>query len=465
MADIIDERIMPFLHELEEEQRNVVETLIRVKTQITELHKAGILTNRAVLGVGGKFSAGKSCFINSFTKAGLPEGQRATTSIATYIVKADRAENQAITANDCSVILDDAAVKALTHEFSKEYEGIGFVRIIDNLIIRSPSFRYSNIAILDTPGYSKSDAGKNADATDAEIALQQLRSVDALVWLMDIENGVINDSDLKFIESLKSKAKILFVFNKADLRTPEARQQIVEKTKEMLHSTKFAERTYAVIAYDSVQGETLVGGDALKLFLDEIGSLSENKKSITAEVREAHSCAMRDINKHIDWLDDRVEQCEKVLGEANLPDRITSVIKEMASCRETIWRLTNARESLGRAFHDLTDVVDCVLAEHGVKKSMEVHVRIPSSWKSGNLWAWNTASGQRAFSQWPGKTMTQKTRGWYTEEVPDWVNAIVISANRDAVRKTADIIINLADVWITVYDDFSYDIHYSENGG
>ena len=302
VGELIDNRIMPLLHALENAQWDVAETLTRVKTQIAELHKAGILTNRAVLGVGGKFSAGKSCFINSLTDAGLPEGQRATTSIATYIVKSDRTENQAITANDCSVTLDDAAVEALTHEFSRVY-GIGFVRVIDNLIIHSSTFRYPNLAILDTPGYSKADSGKNADATDAEIALKQLRSADALVWLMDIENGVINDSDLKFIEALKSKAQILFVFNKADLRPKDTVQQIVDGTKKILQDRpEFSEKTYAVIAYNSFNGETVIGGNALTEFLNEVSSLSGEKMSVAAEVKQAHETAARDISERIEKL-------------------------------------------------------------------------------------------------------------------------------------------------------------------
>ena len=350
---IIDESIMSFLHKLDNKQRDVAELLIRVKTQLGELHKVGILTNKAILGVGGKFSAGKSCFINSLTDAGLPEDTKPTTSIATYIIKSDHKENQAITANDCSVLLDDAAVEALTHEFSKMY-GIGFVRVIDNLVIHSPTFLYSNIAILDTPGYSKADLGKNADATDAEIALRQLRSADALVWLMDIENGVINDSDLKFLESLNTKAKILFVFNKADLRPKDTVQEIVDETKKILQSRlDFSEKAIAVIAYSSVLRETIIGDEVLSNFLKNVSDLSKEKVSVTKEVKQAEKMVIQDLKDQIKSLKDRASSCEKILESSVSPNRISSIIQELRDCRESIWRLNDTTQKLNCAFKEL----------------------------------------------------------------------------------------------------------------
>ena len=349
--DIVDEKIMPHLYLLEGVQREVLDTLARAKTQITELHKASVLSRRAVLGVGGKFSSGKSRFINSLTGASLPEGQKPTTSIATYIVKADQSENFAVTSNGSLVPLDEEALEALSHEFSRTYKNIGFVRILDTLIVQSSSFRYPDIAILDTPGYSKADLGKNADAGDAEIALHQLRSVDALIWLMDIENGVINDSDLKFIESLKIDAKILFVFNKADLRPLETVRQVVEKTKKILSGKpEFKDKTYGVIAYSSYNNETLVGGDLLQKFLDETGVLANTKKNVVAELSEAKEAAVKDMKNHGERLENKISLCKGLIDQANSPKRIRSVVQDLAQCRSTIRELKDNSTSLNKEF-------------------------------------------------------------------------------------------------------------------
>ncbi|MDO5297343.1 MAG: dynamin family protein [bacterium] len=351
---IIDANILPHLHLLQESQREVLDTLTRAKIQVAELHKARILSRRAVLGVGGKFSAGKSCFINSLTDAGLPEGQKPTTSIATYIIKAEQSESYAVTSGGGSVALDDDAIEALSHEFSRTYKDIGFVRIIDNLIVQSTTFRYPDIAILDTPGYSKADQGKNADAGDAEIALRQLRSADALIWLMDIENGVINDSDLKFIESLKTKAKILFVFNKADLRPPETVRKIVEETSKILESKpEFKNTSCGVIAYSSRTNETLVGEGLLQKFLQDTGTLAKSKKSVDAELQEAQATADRDVEKHIAQLEQRISVCEEAISKAHSPKRIKSIVQEMSQSRGTLLKLTETLNLLNKGFRIL----------------------------------------------------------------------------------------------------------------
>jgi hypothetical protein len=59
------------------------------------------------------------------------------------------------------------AAQALTHAFFKEYQ-LGFSRFINNLVINVPNFSYENVAVLDTPGYSKADSGVKRNASDAE---------------------------------------------------------------------------------------------------------------------------------------------------------------------------------------------------------------------------------------------------------------------------------------------------------
>ena len=96
-----------------------------VESKQKEILRTDGLKGKKILGVGGKFSSGKSCFINSITNAELPEGQRPTTSIATYIVNSDVKRNVALTRKSAYIELEDQALDALTHEFFKKYK-IGF---------------------------------------------------------------------------------------------------------------------------------------------------------------------------------------------------------------------------------------------------------------------------------------------------------------------------------------------------
>ena len=88
--------------------------------KLVEEKRYSILNKRVVIGLGGKFSSGKSKFINSILHAGeelLPEDQNPTTSIPTYIVQGKLEEINAYTNNGEKIVLDKEALQALTHHF------------------------------------------------------------------------------------------------------------------------------------------------------------------------------------------------------------------------------------------------------------------------------------------------------------------------------------------------------------
>ena len=190
--------------------------------KLVEEKRYSILNKRVVIGLGGKFSSGKSKFINSILHAGeelLPEDQNPTTSIPTYIVQGKLEEINAYTNNGEKIVLDKEALQALTHHFYRKYN-IGFSSFIHSLVVTEPDMPYSNIAFLDTPGYNKADNIEDINLKKGESdeckSYEQLRKVDFLIWLMDIENGVIQQNDIEFIKSLNLNTPILIVINKID---------------------------------------------------------------------------------------------------------------------------------------------------------------------------------------------------------------------------------------------------------
>ncbi|MBQ1659907.1 MAG: dynamin family protein, partial [Clostridia bacterium] len=107
---IIKQKLFPTLAELGlKREAEIYSQLNKLSDKLKDGEKLRLLYQKKVVGIGGKFSAGKSCFINSLTNSTLPEGQRPTTSIATYIVHADAKKNVAITNNDNLIELDDEA--------------------------------------------------------------------------------------------------------------------------------------------------------------------------------------------------------------------------------------------------------------------------------------------------------------------------------------------------------------------
>ena len=90
-----------------------------------------------------------------------------------------------------------------------------------------------------------------------------------------------------------------------------------------------------------------------------------------------------------------------------------------------------------------------------------VHVYVPLSWKTVNLWAWSAPDGTNAFEAWPGAEMTEGEDGWFTGKVPVWVNSLIVNGNEGSVQ-TEDISIEAKELWITVYEDLTYELSYED---
>lgn len=86
-----------------------------------------------------------------------------------------------------------------------------------------------------------------------------------------------------------------------------------------------------------------------------------------------------------------------------------------------------------------------------------VHAYVPLTWKSVNLWAWSAPDGTNAFAAWPGQAMDEGEDGWFTAKAPTWVNSVIVNGNEGTVQ-TADISIEGKELWITVYEDLSYEL-------
>lgn len=205
-----------------------------------QIQQSDFLLEKAIVGIGGQFSSGKSAFINTLTgtkNIQLPENQNPTTAIATYLTKGNKDSFIEIYAeNGNRISVTQNALDALTHEFSKTYN-MGFSQVIKHIKISLPNFQYDNIALLDTPGYSKPGQGIKKEARDSEKAFEQLRTADHLIWLIDSDNGGIKDSDIRFINKMLIKSPILFVLTKADKKINDI-QKIMNETRITLEKNR-----------------------------------------------------------------------------------------------------------------------------------------------------------------------------------------------------------------------------------
>ena len=90
-----------------------------------------------------------------------------------------------------------------------------------------------------------------------------------------------------------------------------------------------------------------------------------------------------------------------------------------------------------------------------------IHAYVPLSWKTVNMWAWSAPDGTNAFESWPGEAMVEGDDGWFTAKAPTWINSLIINGNEGTVQ-TSDISIEAKELWITVYEDLTYELSYED---
>lgn len=286
--------------------------LQKLSDQIVEYKKIKLLTNKTVVGVGGRFSAGKSAFINSLLNNSgdeivLPENQNPTTSIPTYILSGEEDKIQAYLKDDRILLLKAEASAALTHEFYEKYK-IGFSRFIRNLVVYRNDFPENfseKIVLLDTPGYNKSDIDATDALSDEYLSSKQLKAIDRLIWLVDIDNGTIQDKDLQFINKLVTDKPILFIFNKADLKTDEEIKKVLSTSKKIIADNHI--NAFGITAYSSRDKKEYFKKDIISCFFDQAVGDAGRKKGVQEELEE--------IKKIIEKM--LIDKYEKMIIERN----------------------------------------------------------------------------------------------------------------------------------------------------
>ena len=350
---IIFGEIFPILAELEwESELEIYRRLSKINDKLKEQSKISMLEGKKILGVGGKFSAGKSSFINSITTANLPEGQRPTTSIATYIVGTGHKKNIAVSSNNNIINLDANKNVNASRLYFKNY----IWKILKNLVICTTDFTYPNVAILDTPGYSKSDDDKKNEFSDASMAKEQLKASDYLIWLVDSVQGVITEKDIEFISSLNMSNKILFVFTKADLETPENLNKKLKKAREILKSS-FNDKVYNIIAYNSYEGKTVIGGGVLESFLNKINRDKVSANEIENEVNEIQKQVLSYISQQIEKRHQKMKEYENILISTSNVEHIGAVVEDYRKCIHERNRLISFKNNLNSSFSILAKAI------------------------------------------------------------------------------------------------------------
>lgn len=187
------------------------------------------LADKVIVGIGGAFSAGKSSFLNGILGRKILSVEiDPTTSIPTYLIHGEQQKIAAVLKNSQQLNLSLEQFENLTHHAEQELHELA--ANIDLILLTQPEQRWPNLAFLDTPGYSNHEDIEQG-LCDAHIAKVQLNDAQCLIWLVSADQGVISQSDINFLKTIRSDIPKLIVMSRADKKSPEDLTEIKKLTQ------------------------------------------------------------------------------------------------------------------------------------------------------------------------------------------------------------------------------------------
>ncbi|MCA9645095.1 MAG: dynamin family protein, partial [Myxococcales bacterium] len=224
--------------------------------------------------VVGEFNHGKTSFVNALLgKQLLPVGVTPTTAVIHHVVHGEEPSARLVFADGSESALDVAELSRFSAQDTETSEDVRNSGVRDRppsyLELRYPSaLLESSITLVDTPGVN------DLSLTRAEITYGYIPRSDAVLFLLDAGQP-LKESERRFLEQQlleRSRDKILFVVTKADIWSPEEREQALGYIEGRLKKLVKNPKLFAVSAQEALAGR---GGDVeqlvgyLKRFLAE----------------------------------------------------------------------------------------------------------------------------------------------------------------------------------------------------
>lgn len=330
------------------------ERFLDLCSRLSERKKIQKLHDKVVISFGGRVSSGKSKFINTISGIGdkLPVDQKTTTAIPTYIIKSKEENIHANSVYGYSTEISTEALNAMAHEFDTVY-GIGFPAFVDSIIIESNEYSLpEEIALLDTPGYTKYDEDNNSRkvVSDREKAFEQLSISDYLIWLIDIDTGAITEDDIQFIESLRIKTPILIVFTKADLKSQNEIAQIISVARDTISKTTID--CFGITAY-SANEKKEYGTNEIAKFLNYTISGDVRQNDIIAEFRNVEKEMREAINLAIKQFQNTERALFTYISNSNQIMDIKSLAKLWGKSNQDGYVLNNLLKQYETMIRDI----------------------------------------------------------------------------------------------------------------
>ncbi|MEG1709380.1 MAG: dynamin family protein [Acinetobacter sp.] len=271
------------------------------------------LADKVIVGIGGAFSAGKSSFLNGILGRKILSVEiDPTTSIPTYLIHGEHQKIKAVLKNAQQQYLSLEQFKSLTHHVEQELHELA--ENIDLILLNQPEQRWPHLAFLDTPGYSNHEDIEQG-LCDAHIAKVQLNDAQCLIWLISADQGVISQSDIEFLKTIRSDIPKLVVISRADKKSPNDLSEIKKLTQYTL-----AQHQIDVI-------------DILALSARQPGNFDHHRLDeylVQWSSEHQESCIIENFNQYFDAMKNHLQTMEKQIEVDRFQRKLFEKIHQLA---------------------------------------------------------------------------------------------------------------------------------------
>ena len=207
--------------------------------------------------IGGGFSSGKSEFVNSFIvrpDIRLPVGIQPVTAIPSYVMASKDVSIKGYTRKGATVDIAQDLYAQLSHDSMSAFS-FNLKDLMPSIAVEVPlQAGFEHICLLDTPGYDAAGGQTREDEATAAEFLKLKDKDAALIWMVDVAKGTVEQEDLNFIEGLGLNGRPFYVvLNKADNRAPSELAGVLAEVKETLEDAEL--EPVGIGAYSSRRNE------------------------------------------------------------------------------------------------------------------------------------------------------------------------------------------------------------------